>query len=182
MKKKVLILALVSFTGIAVFAQKKTSTSATISFDASTSLDKLPKADNKTVIASLDTKKGTIAFEAQIKNFSFSNPMMQQHFNGATWMDSDKFPTSVFKGNITNLSDINFKKDGTYPAVVEGDLTLHGVTQKVKTTGSIVVAGQSLTASADFSVKLEDYGVNGPAIGAGKVSKEPKINVTAELK
>lgn len=182
MKKTVMIFALLTITGAAAFAQKKITTSATIAFDASTNLDKLPKADNKTVIASVDTKKGTIAFEAVIKNFSFSNPMMQQHFNSATWMDSDKFPTSVFKGTITNLSTINFKKDGTYPAEVEGELTLHGVTKTVKTTGSIVVAGASITASTDFSVKLEDYAVNGPAIGAGKVAKDPKITVTAELK
>lgn len=182
MKKTVLILALATFAATTGFAQKKTTTSATISFDATTSLDKLPKADNKTVIASIDTKKGTIAFEAVIKNFSFSNPMMQEHFNGEKWMDSDKYPTSSFQGTISNLAAINFKKDGTYPATVEGDLTMHGVTQKVKTTGSIVVAGAAVTATADFSVKLEDYGVNGPAIGAGKVAKEPKITVSAELK
>ena len=166
----------------ASFAQKKVTTSATIGFDATTSLDKMPKAENKTVIASIDTKKGTVAFEAVIKNFSFSNPKMQEHFNSPNWMDSDKFPSSVFKGKIKNLSAINFKKDGTYPAEVQGDLTLHGVTKNVKTTGNIKVAGKLITATADFSVKLEDYGVNGPAIGAGKVSKDPKITVTAELK
>lgn len=181
MKKTLFILGLTFLAG-ASFAQKKTTTSATISFDATTSLDKLPKADNKTVIASLDTKKGTIAFEAVIKNFSFGNPKMQEHFNSSNWMDSDKFPNADFKGNISNLKTIDFKKDGTYPTEVEGDLTLHGVTKKIKTTGSVKVDGKTITASADFTVKLEDYGVNGPAIGAGKVSKDPKITVSADLK
>jgi len=182
MKKTALIFAAVIITGASAFAQKKVTTSATIGFDATTTLDKLPKADNKTVIASLDTKKGTVAFEAVVKNFSFSNPMMQQHFNNATWMDSDKFPTSVFKGKITNLSAVNFKKDGSYTAEIEGDLTMHGVTKTIKTSASITVAGKTISTSTDFTVKLEDYGINGPAIGAGKVSKDPKITVTAELK
>ena len=181
MKKALFFIAL-SMVVLTGFAQKKKTTSATISFDATTSLDKLPKADNKTVIASLDTKKGTLAFEAIIKNFSFSNPKMQEHFNSPNWMDSDKYPNATFKGKLTNLSTINFKKDGTYPAELEGELNLHGKTQQLKTTGSVTVKGKVVSASADFTLKLEDYGVNGPAIGAGKVSKDPKVSVTAELK
>ncbi|HMU73825.1 MAG TPA: hypothetical protein PKD93_13855, partial [Ferruginibacter sp.] len=73
MKKTTLILALVMATG-SLFAQKKTTTSAVISFDATTAIDALPKADNKTAIASLDTKTGKLAFEVTIKNFAFSNP------------------------------------------------------------------------------------------------------------
>lgn len=180
MKKTMLFIALVAATG-SIFAQKKTTTSAIIYFDATTSKDALPKAENKTVIAAIDAKKGTIAFEAIVKNFSFTNPKMQEHFNGATWMDSEKFSTASFKGNITNLTAIDFKKDGTYNADVAGDLTIHGVTKPVKTTGKITVAGKSVSASADFSIKLEDYGVNGPAIAAGKVSTEPKIAVSADM-
>ena len=41
-----------------LFAQKKTTTSAIINFDATTSLDALPKAENKTAVAAIDTKKG----------------------------------------------------------------------------------------------------------------------------
>ena len=181
MKKSILFVGLVIAAG-ATFAQKKTTTSATISFDATTPIDKLPKADNKTAIASLDTKKGNVAFEAIVKNFAFTNPMIQDHFNGATWMDSEKFSTATFKGIITNLKAINFKKDGTYNANVEGDLTIHGETQKVKTTAVIVVKGRNITTTSDFSVKLEDYKVNGPAIAGGKVAKEPKITVSASFK
>ena len=78
MKKTILSLAMVLAAGL-LFAQKKTTTSAVISFDATTPIDALPKAENKTVIASLDAKSGTIAFEAAIKSFSFSNPKIQEH-------------------------------------------------------------------------------------------------------
>ena len=180
MKKSVLFIA-VLMSASAVFAQKKTTTSATINFDATTSLDQLPKAENKTVIAAIDPKKGTVAFEVIMKNFSFTNPKIQDHFNGATWLDSEKFPTSTFKGTIVNLSAINFAKDGSYNADIAGDLTIHGVTKPIKTSGKIVVAGKAVSALADFTIKLEDYGVNGGAIAAGKVSKEPKITITAEM-
>ncbi len=180
MKKTILSVALLLTTGF-LFAQKKTTTSAVINFDATTSIDALPKAENKTVIASLDTKTGKLAFEASVKSFSFSNPKIQEHFNNAGWMDSNQFPTASFTGKISNIDDVKFKKDGTYNVTVKGDLTIHGITNPVETTGSIMVNGKSLKTSADFSIKLADYKVNGSAVGAGKVSKEPNISVVAEF-
>jgi polyisoprenoid-binding protein YceI len=182
MKKTVFLFALVAFTAISFGQKKKITTSATINFDATTKLDALPKADNKTVVASLNTKTGEVAFESVVKNFTFGNPKMQEHFNSAGWMDSDKFPTATFKGKISNLSAVNFKADGTYSATVEGDLTIHGVTKPVSTKAAVVVGGKTVTTTTDFSVALADYGVNGPAIGAGKVATNPKISVVAEFK
>lgn len=180
MKKIVLSIALLAATGF-IYAQKKTTTSGVINFDATTSLDALPKAENKTVIIAVDPNSGSIAFEVIMKNFTFGNPRMQEHFNGPKWLDSEKFPLTTFKGNITNLASINFNKDGVYNADVEGNLTMHGITQPIKTTGKIGVAGNVITTNADFSVKLADYEIDGPQIGAGKISKEPKISVSASL-
>ena len=180
MKKTILSLALGLAAGF-VFAQKKTTTSASVSFDATTAIDKLPKADNKTAIASLDTKTGKLAFEVTIKNFSFSNPRIQEHFNGEGWMNSDKFPTATFKGDITNLKEINFSKDGTYLVVVNGEISIHGVTRPMEANGSVVVKGSKISTTSEFKIKLEDFEVNGGAIAAGKVSKEPVITVAAEF-
>ena len=180
MKKTILSVALVMATGL-LFAQKKTTTSATVAFDATTAIDALPKAENKTVIASLDTKTGTIAFEAAVKSFAFSNPKIQEHFNSKGWMESDQFASATFKGSIANLKEVKFNKDGVYSVTVNGNLTMHGVTKPAQAKGTITVYGKSIKATSDFSVKLEDYKVNGGAIAAGKVSKEPKITVVAEF-
>ncbi len=180
MKKSILSLALVLATGL-LFAQKKTTTSAGINFDATTSLDALPKAENKTVIASLDTKTGKLAFEATVKSFTFSNPKIQEHFNGKGWMDSDQFPTASFAGSISNINDVTFTKDGIYNVTVKGELSLHGIVKPIETKGTVTVNGKSIKAAANFSIKLEDYDVKGGAIVAGKVSKEPTISVNAEF-
>ena len=180
MKKTILSLAMVLTAGL-LFAQKKTTTSAVVSFDATTPIDALPKAENKTVIASLDTKSGTIAFEAAIKSFAFSNPKIQEHFNAKGWMDSDQFATATFKGSITNLKAVKFNKDGTYAVDVTGDLTMHGITRAVDAKGSITVSGKVIVATSDFTVKLEDYGITGKSIEAGKVIREPKITIAANF-
>lgn len=181
MKKTILFLGLVIATG-SLFAQKKTTTSATVSFDASTSIDALPKADNKTVIAAIDTKTGSVQFEANVKNFAFSNPMMQEHFNGEKWLKSDEFPKFTFNGNIVDPSTVDFSKDGSYNTEAEGLLTIKGKEQKVKVPGTVVVKNGTLAVSANFSIALADYGITGGAIDGGKVAKNPKIAVNADFK
>jgi polyisoprenoid-binding protein YceI len=181
MKKTILILALVTLTG-SLFAQRKTTTSATVSFNATTSIDNLPKADNKTAIAAIDTKTGVVQFEANVKSFAFANPTMQGHFNSDRWMNSDAFPTLSFKGTITNLSDVNLAKDGSYTANVDGTLSIRGKEQKITVPANITVKGGVISATSDFSVKLADYEISGAPVEAGKVSKEPKISVWAEFK
>jgi len=176
--KKTIVLMAVALSSIAVFAQKKTTTSGTIAFDATTAIDALPKAENKTVIAAIDTKSGTVLFEALVKSFSFGNPMMQEHFNGTKWFDSDKDPKASFSGTITNLKEVNFKKDGIYKATVDGDLTLKGITNKVSTVATFEVKGKSVITTADFTVKLVDYKIGD---AKGKLAGEPKITVSAVL-
>jgi polyisoprenoid-binding protein YceI len=181
MKKTILFLSFAFITG-SLFAQKKTTTSAIVKFDASTSIDKLPKAENKTVVAAINTTTGALAFEATVKNFSFSNPLMQSHFNGNNWLNSDDYPTFTYKGNISDLSTVNFTKDGTYTVNTDGVLTIKGVDQKLSTPATIIVKDNAVTASAEFTIKLADFGITGSPIDGGKVAKEPKIAVTAELK
>jgi|SRR5687768_10345359 len=180
--KKTTLFTFLILAGSLVFAQKKTTTSATINFDATTSIDNLPKAENKTAIAALDIEKGTVQFEANVKNFAFSNPRIQEHFNADGWLNSEAFPLFTFNGSITNLSEVNFKKDGTYPANVEGVLTIKGKEGKISTPATIIVKGGAINATTEFSIKLSDYGIGGSPIDAGKVAKEPKITVSAELK
>src|ERR1700741_4900126 len=117
MKKTILFLSFAVITTVGM-AQKVTSTSAAVKFDATTASDPMPKAENKTVIASLDKTTGDIAFEAAVNNFTFSNPTMQEHFNGKDWMNSATFPKFTFTGKIVKISAVKFDKNGTYNVTV----------------------------------------------------------------
>jgi len=178
MKKTTLFLALTLSAGL-LFAQKKTTTAATVKFDAATPSDALPVAENKTVIAALDTKTGTVAFEAQVKGFTFGNAMMQDHFNSPKWFDSEKNPTASFNGKITNLDKVKFDKDGTYAVAIEGELTLKGISKPLNGKATLVVKGNAIHAASDFTIKLADYDVSN---AGGKVADEPKITVSADFK
>ena len=65
---------------------------------------------------------------------------------------------------------------------VEGTLTVKGKEQKVNVPATIEVKGTNLSASANFSIVLADFGITGTPIDGGKVAKAPKITVSADFK
>jgi len=180
MKKTILVMAIVVATG-QLFAQKKTTSSATVTFDATTAKDALPKATNNSVIGSVNTETGEVAFEAAVKNFSFTNPTLQGHFNGEKWMNSDTYPVFSFSGKIDKLSKVNFTKDGVYNVTVNGNMKVRDISKSEKMEVVVTIIGGKIKTSSSFEIELADYGITGTPIDAGKVAKEPKITMSAEF-
>lgn len=172
-------LALVLATTVS-FAQDRFYTkTGKISFYSKAPLEDI-EGKNKTVTAVLDSKSGAMQFAVQMKGFEFEKQLMQQHFN-ENYVESDKYPKAEFKGAITNNSDINYTKDGTYAAKVKGKLTIHGVTKDVETTGTLKITGGKIDASSTFNVLISDYNIKIPSIVKDKVSNSIKIVVDCDL-
>lgn len=180
MKKLLLVMSLIVMIRN-ISAQKKTTSSAVVKFDATTPKDALPKAENKTVVGSLDTKTGAVQFEAAVNNFAFTNPMIQEHFNGDKWMNSAVYPKFTFSGKVEDITKLKSKKDGTYTTNVSGALTIRDKTKNIKAPVKFVVKGGKITATSSFKIKLTDYNITGVPIEAGKVAKDPKISITASF-
>jgi polyisoprenoid-binding protein YceI len=180
LKKLTLALSFLALSA-PVFAQKYMTRTGKITFNATApkSPEKIEAVNNE-VAAILNTTTGDFVFQSQIKSFKFERSLMQDHFN-ENYMQSDKFPKSEFKGKITNVSDVNFSKDGTYNTTVTGQLSMHGVTKDVSVPGTITVKGKEAVAKAKFNVKLADYSIEVPSIVADKLSKEAIINIDAQL-
>ena len=178
MKMSVVIaMTLLSITG---FAQEKYFTkTGKIDFFSKASLEDI-EAKNKTVTAVLDSKTGAVQFAVQMKGFEFEKQLMQQHFN-ENYVESDKYPRAEFKGSITNNSEINYKKDGTYPAKVKGKMTIHGVTNDVETTGKVKVSGGKVEIESVFNLLLSDYKISIPAVVKDKISNSIRITVDCKL-
>jgi hypothetical protein len=135
------------------------------------------KADNNQVVGVLDISTGEMVFQALIKSFHFDRALMEEHFN-ENYMESDKIPKSIFKGKITNLSSVDFTKNGTYNVTVEGDLTIHDVTNKIGTKGTIEVVSGGITANSKFNIVPEDYKIIIPGVVKDKFDKSLAVTVT----
>lgn len=176
--KKLNAIALIFFvSGIfSVSAQTKYfSRNGNISFYSSAPLEQI-EAHNTSANSVMDASTGQIEFAVLMKAFGFEKALMEEHFN-ENYVESSKYPKSTFKGKIEDISIVDFSKDGKYTVNVSGQLTIHGVTKDVSTTGVLTIAGGEVSAITEFKILLEDYKIEIPKLVKDKVAREVKITV-----
>ena len=179
MRTLVTIVAAFLMFGNIAQAQKFMTKNGNISFFSSMPMENI-EAHNKQVNSAIDSKTGDFVVKVLIKSFEFEKALMQEHFN-ENYMESDKFPNATLSGKIKNIADIVFAKDGTYPADVEGKLTIHGVTKDVTEKGTITVKGGKVNAVSTFNVTLADYGIEIPNTVVNNISKTIQVKVDLNL-
>ena len=178
MKNKLLtFICLIS--SLALFSQKMITRSGEIKFEASMPAFEEIAAKNNTVSCIFDTSTGEIAALALVKAFRFKVPLMEEHFN-ENYMESSKLPKATFKGKIVNFdaSKITSKKTDFD---LEGDLTIHGVSKKVKTKITFVQSGEKLISTSTFKVKPIDFNIKIPSIVKSKIAETVEVNLKFEL-
>jgi len=149
-----------------------------ISFFSRTPMENIEAVNNE-VSSILNVETGEVVFAVLVKSFHFERALMEEHFN-ENYMESAKLPKSTFQGKITNLSSIDFTKDGTYPATVEGDLTIHGVKKRVTTSGTLAVAGDKVTVTSAMNLKPGDYEIAIPALVADKIAETIDVKINCQ--
>ncbi len=178
MKKSILLFTLLAL-GASAYAQTVYMTrSGQVSFFSKTPMENIEAVNNE-VTSMLNPASGEVVFAVLIKSFRFEKALMEEHFN-ENYMESDKLPKSTFQGKITNLEAINFSKDGTYAATIEGDLTIHGVKQHVVSTGTLVVSKDKITATSVFPVKPSDYKISIPSLVSEKIASSIEVKINCQ--
>ena len=151
-----------------------------IDFFSSTSVEDI-KANNNKVTCVLDAETGDVEFAVLMKAFEFKKALMEEHFY-ENYVESEKYPKSKFKGKILNINEIDFTKDGSFPADVRGDLTIHGETHEVEVKGTIEIKGEDIRVLSEFHVSPEQFNIEIPGVVREKIAKELLITVDVLLK
>jgi hypothetical protein len=177
MKRTVIILLVIMFccSYFGSYAQLYFTKNGRISFFSKTSLENI-SADNNQVISVLNAETGLVQFSLLNNAFYFPKAKMQEDFND-NYMESGKYPKSTFKGIVTDIATINFSADGNYKMHVKGDLTIHGVTKNITTTGTLIIKNGNISATTSFRVQLTDYQIKIPTIVTDKSAKEIEVTV-----
>ena len=160
------------FSTTQLFAQQYLANNGEISFFSNAPMEDI-KAINNKVSAVYDSDTKQFIFQLNIKDFIFPKPLMQEHFN-ENYLESDIYPKSIFSGKVISQDGKN--------AIVEGNLTIHGKTKKIKVEGILQQEKKAINISAEFIVKLEDYDVKIPTIVMYKIAEEIEVKVNIELK
>jgi len=177
--KQFFVLVSLVFIALSTRSQDRLLTrSGFISFYSDAPLEKI-EANTRTAASVLDKKTGQVEFSVLIKSFSFRKALMQEHFN-ENYLESDKFPKSVFIGRIDDVSKVDFDKDSEYAVTVTGQLTIHGVTRTLTTPTILTIKNRVTIANATFNISLTDYKISIPSLVKDKISETVKISVTLE--
>jgi len=177
MKSLKIIFTLILFVQLGQ-AQKYFSKNAVLKFHSDSPMEKI-EAVNSTASTVIDVASGKIEFAALNNSFVFEKALMQDHFN-ENYMESTKFPKTVFKGTIQDHAKLSLTVAGTYKVMIQGDLIMHGVTKTISVPAEFLVDAKGVHATAKFSVKCSDFDIKIPAVVKNNVSNEVDITVKVD--
>jgi len=160
MNKLVLLtVAVALFATISATGQSKLmSSKSNIRFFSATPAENI-EANNSTSVSTLNKETGDVVFSVPMQGFEFEKALMQKHFNGEDFLNTKEFPKAKLTGKIINIDKVDFSKDGTYDAHVQGELTIKGVTKPVHEMGTITMKGGKVETLSKFNITLADYGI-----------------------
>ena len=173
------ILTVLMIISSLVFSQKYITKNGHIKFYSETPAETI-EAHNQQVNSALDISSGDFVFKVLMKSFEFEKALMQEHFN-ENYVESDKFPNATFKGKVLNINRLDFEEEKTMDIEVEGELTIHGITQKIKAKGSFSVTNNRIEANSSFYIDPADYVIKIPNTVIGNIAEQIEVTVAVTL-
>lgn len=172
MKKLVLLSVLLLSAGYAS-AQKYSSKTGKLSFEASVPLfeDIYAKDDNNVVVLNADT--GEMASVSSVKNFHFKTKLMEEHFN-ESYAETAKYPKTTFKGKVVNFDKTKLSAS-PQKYMVQGTLNFHGVDKAISSTATIYAKDGKIYMQGGFVAKPADYKVTIPKMVTKKVAENVNV-------
>lgn len=161
-------------------AQNKLSTTkCAVYFEASVPLFEAVEAKNDDVHCTLLLSKSEITYMAVIKKFKFRRNLMQEHFN-TNYMESDRYSTAVFKGNIEKFDLKEISQDAKN-YIIKGKITIHGQSRIITVTAVIKKAGNGIHINSSFALNTDDFNIEIPHTVLAKISKNVNIQTDCIL-
>ena len=179
MKHSLLLFSCFFLLAITGFSQKYVTKNGYIRFYSESPMEKI-EAINRVVNSALDAATGDFVFKVLLKSYVFEKALMQEHFN-EKYVESDKYPNSTFIGKVTNIKDVNFAKEGSYPVTIEGKLSIHGETKQITEKGTFEIKNGKVLGKAKFNLLLADYKISIPGAVTNNISKSIEITVDVVL-
>lgn len=90
----------------------------------------------------------------------------------------DQYPEIVFRSTRVTGKEIGADQ---YDLNVEGDLTLHGVTRRIKIPTKITLSGNQLRAQGEFSINRSDFKVKATSAVHGLVRVRNKVKFLFDI-
>lgn len=135
------------------------------------------EAHTSQAVSILDIQTGEIVASILMKSFDFKKALMQEHFN-EKYIESDKFPKATFKGKVTNLDQFDVTINGKHTLDINGEITLHGVTQPISVKAEAIITDGVIQANAEFPLVVKDFKIEIPSLVRNNIAEKVKVTVS----
>jgi polyisoprenoid-binding protein YceI len=173
--KKILMLAIILSTSIAINAQVYSCKTGDVSFYSKTPMEDI-YAQTKRARAGVNLKTRKVKIRIKMMSFKFEKPLMEEHFN-EKYVETEKYPDAKFDGIIQGTDTLT--KNGTYNVKVKGSLEIHGVKQDRTLDGVLTLMDGDVGLKTDFSIALKDHKIKVPKFVLKKIAEV--VNVKAQF-
>jgi len=94
-------------------------------------------------------------------------------------LETDGFPEIIYE--CPRVSSIQKLAEGLFTAVLNGDLTLHGVTLNQAITARVALKGDTLRAAGEFSIRQSDYEIRPVSAAGGTVKLKDELKLSFDI-
>jgi polyisoprenoid-binding protein YceI len=94
-------------------------------------------------------------------------------------LESAKYQKVTFKS--VSVSDVKQTGGDAYSFVVNGDLSLHGVTKRIAVPVAATVTPQQLRATGKYTLKQSDYGIKPYSAAGGTIKVKDEVVVNFNI-
>jgi len=93
-------------------------------------------------------------------------------------LESDGYPEIVYECSSLTA---NKTGEGQYAVVLNGELTLHGVTGSQRVAAKVALNGDTLRAAGDFSIRQSDYGMRPVSAAGGTIKLKDELKLSFNI-
>ena len=94
-------------------------------------------------------------------------------------LETDGFPEIIYE--CPRVSSVQKMGEGSFTAMLNGDLTLHGVTLKQAISARVTLKGNTLRAAGEFSIRQSDYEIRPASAAGGTVKLKDELKLSFDV-
>ncbi|NGP87890.1 YceI family protein [Fodinibius halophilus] len=167
------LLLLVPNEGI---SQSYLTKSGHVEFDSSVPLHSFTGVSDR-LVGKIDLQNSTIDFYVDVH--TIETGIGKRDRDMLETLDAENHPFAEFYGKL--VSDFNPQNSQPQNVTVEGEFTVHGVSQPLTINGTLQKNSNGLHVEASWTLNMKDYNIKPPGILFYRVSEKIDVSISATL-
>ncbi len=129
------------------------------------------------LVGKINLETGTVDFYVDVHTLQTGIGMRDDDMLES--LEAERYPFASFYGKL--ISDFNLIVNEAQKVTVEGEFTVHGVSNPIAVSGTLQQTDKGLILNASWKLNMKDYNIEPPGILFYRVSEVVDISIEALL-